>query len=239
MAWKFRGIVQPGNSQACNFRIKHQDTRNSHPIFCVLVIFTFSLKTRITQKFPALELLAFYSKTLMQKLKVENLPCNCRWAFYCTYIGLLRLPYTRRNTEGRDSITNLYKDALAPTSFVHSTASGTSARRNSILSSPSSRLSRMCARHRRRGARAEGLEEESDAVRCFWRSTSFADTRDLQAADELEQISSKTRYDFFCVVLLESCKKTNTLNSGISLQYTVNKDGFFLSKVYFLMQIGS
>ena len=41
--------------------VKRSNTRNSLPIFRVLVIFTFSLKTGITWKFPARELLAFYS----------------------------------------------------------------------------------------------------------------------------------------------------------------------------------
>ena len=41
--------------------VKCSDTRNPLPIFRVLVIFAFSLKTRIMQKFPAHELLAFYS----------------------------------------------------------------------------------------------------------------------------------------------------------------------------------
>ena len=41
--------------------VKRSDTHNSLPIFRVLVIFAFSLKTRITRKFPARELLAFYS----------------------------------------------------------------------------------------------------------------------------------------------------------------------------------
>ena len=41
--------------------VKCSDTRNSLPNFCMLVIFTFSLKTRITQNFPARKLLTFYS----------------------------------------------------------------------------------------------------------------------------------------------------------------------------------
>ena len=42
--------------------VKRSDTSNSLPIFRMLVIFSFSFKTRIMRKFPARELLAFYSK---------------------------------------------------------------------------------------------------------------------------------------------------------------------------------
>ena len=41
--------------------VKRSDTCNKLPIYHVLVIFAFSLKTRITQKFPARKLLALYS----------------------------------------------------------------------------------------------------------------------------------------------------------------------------------